>query len=339
MSEALKDALALSENILSDIELGLIPLTAIALKASRLARITGDFEGQQLFLYEVGGYPNSPSGVPKDVWKLLKKAGRVYQQKIGDEPATEHGQIDSIEQIESAVEAAKENLPAARDADISLTSANPHQYLQAPKGNASERRSLRDLISSKTKLLAQRRAYIHDYVSKKHYELKYSLVAEDIFDRTREKLNGRIAGLVPGSVKKFTAVYDNLKSHNDEDWSNAVHSCRRILQETADVIYPAREDKMIEVGGKARTLKLGPDNYINRLVAFVEERSTSTRFVAIVGSHLKYLGERLDAIFQAAQKGSHATISSREEADRYVIYTYLVIADILELYDPSSIKT
>ncbi|WP_228144237.1 hypothetical protein [Acinetobacter baumannii] len=48
---------------------------------------------------------------------------------------------------------------------------------------------------------------------------------------------------------------------------------------------------------------------------------------------MKYLGERLDAIFQAAQKGSHDIISSREEADRYVIYTYLVIGDILSLDD------
>ncbi|WP_110989543.1 hypothetical protein, partial [Acinetobacter baumannii] len=59
----------------------------------------------------------------------------------------------------------------------------------------------------------------------------------------------------------------------------------------------------------------------------------SKRFEEIVGSHMKYLGERLDAIFQAAQKGSHDIISSREEADRYVIYTYLVIGDILSLDD------
>lgn len=46
---------------------------------------------------------------------------------------------------------------------------------------------------------------------------------------------------------------------------------------------------------------------------------------------MKYLGERLDSIFQAAQKGSHDVISSQDEADRYVIYTYLVVGDILQL--------
>lgn len=34
---------------------------------------------------------------------------------------------------------------------------------------------------------------------------------------------------------------------------------------------------------------------------------------------------------KSAQKGSHETIFSKEEADRYVIYTYLIVGDILSL--------
>jgi hypothetical protein len=49
-----------------------------------------------------------------------------------------------------------------------------------------------------------------------------------------------------------------------------------------------------------------------------------------VGSHLKFLGDRLDAVFHAAQKGSHAAVS-HDEANRYVIYTYMLVGDILAL--------
>ncbi|ENX04871.1 hypothetical protein [Acinetobacter variabilis] len=67
---------------------------------------------------------------------------------------------------------------------------------------------------------------------------------------------------VPLSAQKFASVYENLTSENSEDWSNAVHSCRRILQDTADVIYPAREDKTINLdNGKTKIIKLGVDNY------------------------------------------------------------------------------
>ena len=53
----------------------------------------------------------------------------------------------------------------------------------------------------------------------------------------------------------------------------------------------------------------------------------------MVGSELAYIGNRLDALFKASQKGSHATVS-KEEADRYVVYTYLTVGDILSLHTP-----
>ena len=134
--------------------------------------------------------------------------------------------------------------------------------------------------------------------------------------------------LLPNAIKKFTSAYENLLSENNEDWSNAVHSCRRILQDLADEIYPATEDKKLANG---KTIKLGVENYINRLIAYIDEHSSSKRFEEIVGSNLKYIGERLDSIFNAIQKGSHKIILTQDEADRYVIYTYLLVGDILKL--------
>ena len=48
-----------------------------------------------------------------------------------------------------------------------------------------------------------------------------------------------------------------------------------------------------------------------------------------MGSHLRF-NRRLDSVFLAAQKGSHAVVT-KDEADRYVVYTYLVVGDILSL--------
>lgn len=326
----LKEALPLSEVILSEIELSQAPLTSIALKASRLARLVGNFDQQQIMMYEASGYPKTPKGISSSVWQLAVLAGRTYKQIINSEEK-EYCKVDSLEQIELEMVTAKENILAAADVSTSISSANPSQYISSPVGNRKERIALREVVSDRSKWLAARRAYIHSYVSSVYFELKFSSIPSDIFERTRSKVDKKIGELVPGAIKKFSAVYENLISENDEDWANAVHSCRRILQETADSIYPPRADKLIEVGAKQKTVKLGPDNYINRLIAYVEENSESDRFNEIVGSHMRYLGERLDSIFQAAQKGSHHVISSQDEADRYVIYTYLVIGDILQL--------
>jgi len=210
----------------------------------------------------------------------------------------------------------------------------PILQMRTRPSNFLERKSLRDGISTDSQFLIKRQAFVYEYVSNKYYELKYSKITSDIFSRTRKFVDGKIGGLVPLSAQKFASVYENLTSENSEDWSNAVHSCRQIFQDTADVIYPAREDKTIHLdNGKTKIIKLGVDNYINRIIAYVDEQSDSKRFEEIVGSQMKYLGERLDAIFKAAQKGSHDIITSRQEADRYVIYTYLIVGDLLSLVE------
>ncbi|PFD55851.1 hypothetical protein CN274_24865 [Bacillus thuringiensis] len=134
--------------------------------------------------------------------------------------------------------------------------------------------------------------------------------------------------MCPEAIQKFISVYENLKSDNDEDWANAVHTCRRIIKDVADSLYPPSNEPIQLPGGKTR--KIGEDQYINRLIQYIDSKSTSEKFSAIVGSHLKFIGERLDGVHEAANKGTHAEVTL-DEAERYIIYTYLVIGDILSL--------
>ncbi len=46
--------------------------------------------------------------------------------------------------------------------------------------------------------------------------------------------------------------------------------------------------------GKPFKINLGKEQYINRLAAFIEDHSASSRFTHIVGSHLSFIGDRLD---------------------------------------------
>lgn len=329
--QALREALTLSEDVLRNIELNELPLANIALKASRLARLLNDFDSQKIMEYEASGYLSNPDGVPPDVYHLAVMAGRETELK--DEKS---GKINkyiyttSIEELEQEVKSTESALSAARDPDVSVSSANPNQTVWNPVGNRFERDTIRNSAARAQRRLSSRRSFIYSYALKKHHELRFSGIADDIFSRLREKVDSAIGDRVPDAVMKLTAVYEHLQSENPESWANAVHSCRRILQDLADVLYPSRQDVEKNINGTKRTIKLGPDNYINRLIAYIEERSKSLRFQEIVGSHLSYIGDRLDSIFQAAQKGSHYVVT-KEEADRYVVYTYLVTGDILSL--------
>ena len=131
----LEEAFNLSEEILKNLELSELPLTNIALKTSRLARLLGDYEYQKIFQYEASGYPTTPDGVNQKIFKLNQKAKRTYFVKVeGNENLTEYANLEPIEQYENELATAKESIAYAKDADVSLSSANPAQYVSAPFG-------------------------------------------------------------------------------------------------------------------------------------------------------------------------------------------------------------
>lgn len=318
--QALDEALNLSEEILKDIELNRIPLTNIALKTSRLARLLNDSDTEKIMQYEAGGYPLGPQRkLSQETGRLAVAAGREFAQRDrGMEP---YVYCAPIVVLEDDVEVHKARRLAATDAsDL------------APGVEWEGMSKYSTMLQASTRL-ASRRTLIHRYVLRTYYELKFSGIAEDVFARIRQRVDSVIGRVVPDAVRKFTAAYDYLASENPEDWSNAVHSCRRVLEDLADAVYPPTDDKTKVIDGKKKTIKLGKEHYINRMCAFVEDRSTSETFKAIVGSHLRFLGDRLDSICKATQKASHTTLS-REEAERYVVYTYMLVGDILSLYEP-----
>jgi hypothetical protein len=330
--KALEEALSLSEEILKNLELSEVHLTNVALKACRLARLLNDFTVQKIMEYEASGYPSTPDGLSPDIYQLAREANREFQLKDDKtKQVMNYVYLESIEELEYQTKLAEKALEAAKDRDVSVSSANPYQTVYAPVGNWYERKQIRDNASRAAKRLSSRRALIYAYALRTHYELKFSGIASDIFSRIRERVDSAIGGIVPDAINKLSATYDNLLSDNPENWSNAVHSCRRILQDLANAIFPPAEDRIVQVGDKQKTIKLGKDNYINRILAYVTDHSKSERFAEIVGSHLSFLSDRLDSVFQATQKGSHNMIVSREEADRYVIYTYLIVGDVLSL--------
>jgi hypothetical protein len=327
---ALSEALELSETLLRGIELSQVPLTNAALMAARLARLLNDFAHQTLFEYEAGGYPTTPNGMTADVFAVARAAGRVYQAKDKSGILKEYATLESIEQLETQVNGAKIGLDAARDAGVSVSSANPNQFVNTI-GNTFVRQRLHTDLKEAVKKLGSRRSFLYSYVVQRNIELKFSAIAGDAFSRIRQRVDQQIGTVVPSASQKFSAIYANLQSDNPEDWSNATHGCRRVLQDLADAVFPATSSRQKTIAGKATSIELGIENYINRLICFAEDKSESDRYSAIVGSQLAFLGDRLDALFRAAQKGSHSVISTREEADRCVVYTYMVVGDLLQL--------
>ena len=336
--EVLNDALALSTEVLGDLESGKLALVSIGLKVQRFASLLGDSLAQKSMRYELSGYPTTVKSMPPESWDLACKVGRQIEFL---DPQTGNPRcyvyVESIGKLEEQRNLVQLLLSAGRRPEEIVQTANLLTTVHSCSGHRQLNYSASQLIEHASQRLESRRTTIHHYVCSKHYELKFSGIADEVFTRIRAQVDARIGKYVPGTIEKFASVHDNLRSMNPEDWSNAAHSCRRILKELADKLFPPQSEVRVkQAGNKTQPIKLGEEQYINRLITFVEEKSSSQRFQEIVGSHLDFLGNRLDSICQGAHKGTHSTIIKMEEADRIVIYTYMILGDILSLIEDTS---
>jgi len=325
-----EEALDLSNELLADLELERIPLSSCIMKAARLARLTGDSEHLSIFEYELSGYPKTPGGVTAEVWALCKAAGRISLQKEEGEEGkeVEKANIRSIAAIEENAETLKLRLSFFQPQPVNISSANPNQYVSAPFRDLKTEGQMAVSYRDERAILAARRSFVYKFALSRHFELRVSSAADNVFEKYRRKIDAYLGALIPDELRRLDSIKDNLDSDNPEDWANAAHSCRRLLQAVADALYPPVDAKVKTSSGKE--IKAGKDNYINRLVLFCEDKMKSGVSSEILSSDLRFIGERLDAVFSAVQKGSHAEIEI-SEAQRFVIHTYLVIGDILEL--------
>ena len=311
------EALVLSREILKNFELSEISLSNIALKTAGLARLLDDFEYEKAFQLEVSGYPFS-NGIPPDVFKIARLANRTSTNSQGQETAYTY----SISQIETRKKITEERLKKISDPDLSPSNS----IFDLPSDTDI---LCREIIEQDNKL-SIRKVFIYDYVKRKNIELEFGGNLYDVFLSNLELVKIRIVQVVPDGVKKLNSIIENLKSSSEEDWSNAVHSCRRLLESVADVVFPPQRENL-KINGKI--IKLGKEQYINRLIAFVEKNKSSSTYSKVVGSQLTFLGDRLDAISKATQKGSHHILKTKIEAEKYFIYTSLILSDILSFLD------
>lgn len=321
-----KEAYLLAEEILKDLDLSRLPLANIVLKAGRLARLMNDFDIEKTFEYEASGYPYiEGKGLSPDVWEHIGRANRIDVDAEGKETA----KTISIPTIEARIEVSKLSLSNTADPDISISSANPNQYVSAPtNGNRDERMGLINTIATFSELLSQRRNFIYQYVKKIYIQLKFSELTTSVWTSIKEKTDRLINELIPDETQKLTAIYESLNDDNPEKWATALTSCRRMLKSLADKLYPYSNTPIKKEG---RKIKITEDAFINRLMCYIDENADSDTLRQISNGDLDYIGKRLDAIYSQTCKGTHAEIT-KEEAEKCFLRTYIIVGDILKIY-------
>lgn len=320
------DILTLAHELLDDIELGRLPPERLLLKATRLARLTKDEEKQSWLSYELIGYSYEEVAL-KYMDRTLRWTDR--EKRLG--------YWYSFPEIEARIEAMKLQMSQLRIPDIQYSpkSANPTELVSGWAGSnvATATAPIRQVMANLTSLNAgiatlsairsRVLAFLHAFVSRVYYEMLFSTRQEGIFERQRAVIDARLADKCGDVFQKIPAVYDRLAQPDPEAISQALNTCRRIIDAFADSVFPPSDSPLV-LDGK-RTL-LTAQHHQNRVVAFIQQNCNSK-------SRRSRLRRSLTDLYDRICAGVHTDVTPSEA--RFLFFqTYLLLGEILTLEHP-----
>jgi hypothetical protein len=248
---------SLASELLDDIELSRVPAQALILKAARLARFAGTPEIREWLSYELNGY-NDATPVAKTYLALTSRW--VDQAK---RTAYWGGFAEQVAQSDS-LKAEQQSLRVPDVAgDLALLTVRDVLNRSSTLGG-----QIRSLERVQSRVLA----LLHQWVSSVYYEALFGSAAEGMFESFRSEVDARLADVCATVLDKLPAIYDRMRSDDPEAVSQAMTTCRRIIEAFADSVYPPT-DATVELDGNE--LKLDPQHHQNRINAFTAAHTAS----------------------------------------------------------------
>lgn len=167
----------------------------------------------------------------------------------------------------------------------------------------------------------------HEFASELHNKLKFSGTIKSCFDTLKSAVDDRLLDLNPVLAEQLMLAFKAISSKQEEEWSQALTTSRRLLEGLADELNPASADTT-----KGRALTQA--QYINRLWAFMDKAIASDSNKELAKAHVDFLGAWMEKSNKLSNKGVHAAVSQLE-AVKAIFHVYLVVADLLEYMQKS----
>ena len=292
----------LARELLDDIELSRVPPQALLLKAARLARFVGTEEIRVWLALELNGYRDG-NAIAKSY--LARTARWIDKDK---RVAYWGGFAEQVAMIESfQAEQQTIRIPDVSGDLVVLALNNVMDRSQAIGD------SIRALECIKSRVLS----LLHQWVAAVHYEATFGGAAESIFEQFRSMIDARLASVCAPVLERLPAVYDRLRSNDPESVSQAMTTCRRIIDSFADTVFPA-SDETLTIDCTA--MKLGVQHHQNRINAFIATRTSSK-------TRRKRLRQTLANLYDRVCAAIHDDISP-EEAQALMLQTYVFLGEL-----------
>lgn len=182
--------------------------------------------------------------------------------------------------------------------------------------------------------LLKRLNYIRNLANEKALGLLKRLAftenTKTAFDYLKEEVDDKLLDLDPELAERLMVVFKSVSTDSAEEWSQALTTCRRIVEKLADELFPP-------IGEEVKGRKLGQGQYINRLWAFMDKAIESKSNKEIAKAHVDILGIYIQSNHKLTNKGVHTDVT-KIEAVKTVFHIYLMLADLLAYLDRSEAK-
>jgi len=301
-----EEALRVAEELLTDIELRRLAPTDVVLKAGRVARLVGHDELTAFLALEQSGYAGQ-----KQVAAWVTLAGRWIDDK------QEKYYSASLATIYAQCESSR----------LALQTMQGGVSFSGEWANVSSGRHYTAVNNSKSELARysgicqQVTASVYQLVTTIYHELLFSSLQAGLFAETQRLVDGTLAEASGTALAKIERVSDRLRDADPESISQALTTCRRLIDSCANHVCPPQEGATLTVDGQP--LKAGALAVLNRLQFFAQQTGASK-------SRRDRLRRSLSDIYSRCSAGTHADVDAGEA--RFVfLQTYITLGELLSL--------
>ena len=342
-SDKRQQALEACEKVINGIEDESISISSALLLCLKIARLVNDIDGQEWLGYELGGYPNAPTGgILASAWKYAKEHGRVFKYINPNGQYTDGMFSDLCAEMEKSIK----SLQAALNNYTTQGYSVAGDYAALATANLTNEVSkhtynLLKNIKTCEKRLSILKSQYYDYAVKWQIELTFGHLTKTIYESYQEKIDQYYSLLPKTILQKMGAIENMMQDGNPENYAHVLTSCRRLWTEIANhlfsEVFPNHpSDTYKTLSGDEKVVSKGHDN--NRLSAVIEKLQSKAPKNTLVGSGIMYLSDWLKQINDIQNAGVHSEVTE-EQAERCIIHTYIALGDILSLKAEANKKT
>lgn len=292
----------LAKEIIDDIELSKNTAQSILLKAVRLSRYVENDEIRKWLKFEMQGYFSN-----NELSLTYMSKTRRWKDKEKKE-----GYWIPLSQICALIESYTIKLKTLSlpDTNIPIIASDANANINYTANNIAKLDGIKNTVLS----------MLHDFAVSVYYERVFDGLAESIFDGYKKDIDTLIAENTGDVIEKIPNVIARLNDGDIESISQALNTCRRIIDNFADSVFPP-SDTPIKVDGKDVSVK--KDKVLNRIITYVDQNCSSKSRFEKIRDNIKHLYDRVSV-------GVHKDIDTYE-AKNLFFNTYLILGEILSL--------